>query len=97
MMKKIVTALSIILFLVSTAWAMVNINTAGKQSLDALPGIGPVKAQAIIDYRAEHSEFENVNELLDVNGIGPKTLERIQDEITVDEVSSLSPGTAGLQ
>ena len=86
MLKKAVTALSICLFLAGTAWAGgVNINTADKQSLDTLAGIGPVKAQSIIDYRAEHGEFNNVDELLEVNGVGPKTLEEIKDDITVGQ------------
>lgn len=85
MLKKTMTILSIVLFLAGTAWAGININSADKQSLDSLTGIGQVKAQAIIDYRAEHGEFESVDDLLEVNGVGPKTLETIKDEVTVGE------------
>ncbi|MFP3982451.1 MAG: ComEA family DNA-binding protein [Desulfurivibrionaceae bacterium] len=86
MLKKVMTALSVFLFFIGgTAWAGVNINTADKQSLDSLSGIGPVKAQAIIDYRTDNDGFKNVDELLEVNGIGSSTLEKIKDEVTVGE------------
>lgn len=61
----------------------VNINTASAEELDTLPGIGLVKAQAIIDYRIEKGLFRTVDELLNVNGIGPKTLEDIRDKVKV--------------
>lgn len=61
----------------------VNINTATLEELDSLYGIGPVLAQAIIDYRTEHGLFRKPEDLLNVSGIGPKTLEKIIDQITV--------------
>ena len=61
----------------------ININTATAEELQTLYGIGPVKAQAIIDYRNENGFFHSVDELINVPGIGPKTLEKIRDEITV--------------
>jgi competence protein ComEA len=61
----------------------ININTASFEELQTLYGIGPVKAQAIIDYRNENGFFHSVEELVNVPGIGPKTLEEIRDEITV--------------
>jgi competence protein ComEA len=63
--------------------AKININTASAAELDLLEGIGPVKAQAIIDYRNEHGFFRTVDELLNVPGIGPATLEAIRDQVTV--------------
>jgi competence protein ComEA len=61
----------------------ININTASAEKLQTLSGIGPVKAQAIIDYRNEEGLFRTVDELLNVKGIGPKTLENIRDKVKV--------------
>ncbi|MCS7011533.1 MAG: ComEA family DNA-binding protein [Anaerolineales bacterium] len=61
----------------------VNINTATVAELDALPGIGPTIAQAIVDYRAEHGLFKSIQEIQQVPGIGPATFEKIRDYITV--------------
>lgn len=54
----------------------VNINTANLTELCSLSGIGPVKAQAIIDYRKEHGPFQTPEDLIKVKGIGQKTLEK---------------------
>lgn len=61
----------------------VNVNTAGAAELEALPGIGPVLAQKIIDHRAEHGPFRSVDDLLAVSGIGDVTLAEIRDLVTV--------------
>jgi competence protein ComEA len=63
--------------------AAVNLNTATKDELVALPGIGPAKAQAILDYRAQHGGFRSAEELKDVKGIGAKRYEKLKAEITV--------------
>ncbi|AMM21088.1 hypothetical protein AX769_14260 [Frondihabitans sp. PAMC 28766] len=63
--------------------APVDLNTADATALQALPGVGPATAQAILDWRAEHSRFESVDDLLDVTGIGDKKLERLRDSVTV--------------
>jgi competence protein ComEA len=49
----------------------VNLNTAGAADLDALPGIGPVLAQRIVEHRTRHGPFRTVDQLDDVPGIGP--------------------------
>ena len=61
----------------------VSINHASKEELSALPGIGDVLAQRILDYRAAHGYFRSVEELLNVEGIGSKRLEAILDYATV--------------
>lgn len=61
----------------------ININAASAEELETLSGIGPVKAQAIVDYRNEHGLFRTVDELVNVPGIGPLTLEGIRDQISL--------------
>jgi len=65
------------------ALAAVNLNTATKEELIALPGIGPAKAQAILDYRKANGAFKSVEELKDVKGIGAKRFEKLKGELTV--------------
>ena len=65
-----------------------NINTATAEQLDTLPGIGPVLAQRIVDYRTAHGGFQAVEELLNVSGIGNAKLMEILDEITVEQGGS---------
>ena len=67
---------------VSAAESAVDINTAGAKELAALPGIGEVRAQAILDYRAEHGPFRYPEDLLYVPGIGEETLAGLLDLIT---------------
>lgn len=61
----------------------VNINTATARELDALPGIGEVIAQRIIDYRNAHGPFQSVDELINVKGIGEKKLADLKPYATV--------------
>ncbi len=65
--------------------SLVNINTASASELEELPGIGPGKAKAILDYRSSHGLFQKIEDLTMVKGIGEKILERIKPLITVEE------------
>ena len=67
----------------SSAGGLININTATATEFETLSGIGEVLAAAIIDYRTENGPFTAVDELEDVSGIGPATLEEIRDQVTV--------------
>ena len=61
----------------------ININTATAEQLDALPGIGPAKAAAIVAWRTEHGSFRCPEDLIQVSGIGEATLAKLLDQITV--------------
>lgn len=60
---------------------VIPLNTAKATELQELPGIGPQKSKAIIDYREEHGSFNKVEDLLNVTGIGEKTLEKLKDKL----------------
>jgi competence protein ComEA len=61
----------------------VDINRAEPWLLEALPGIGAVSAQNIVEYRNQNGPFNTIQDLLEVSGIGPATFEKIRDYITV--------------
>ena len=99
-MIKLVTTLTMALAVAFAALfalpasAVVNINTASKDELIALPGIGPSKAQAILDYRAQHGGFKSVDELKDVKGIGAKRFEKLRAEVSVSPLPRSAKGDA---
>ena len=62
---------------------LVNINTAVKQELMALPKIGPVTAERIIRFRDDFGPFQSIDDLAKIKGIGPKTLERLKTRIII--------------
>lgn len=61
----------------------ININKADVATLATLPGIGPFKAQSILTYREENGQFQTIDDLKNVSGIGDKTFEKLKDAITV--------------
>ncbi|MEI7058891.1 helix-hairpin-helix domain-containing protein [Nocardioides sp. CCNWLW239] len=63
--------------------AGVSLNAASMQELETLPGIGPVTAQAIIDWRTTNGAFTSIDELLEVDGIGPKTYDSLRSLVTL--------------
>ncbi len=60
----------------------VHLNTATLEDLDELPGVGPVTAQKILDYRQQHGAFSSVDELDAIPGIGPARLDQLRDLVT---------------
>jgi competence protein ComEA len=88
-MKKILLALVTFLSFSISAMAGVNINTATQAELESLKGIGPVKAQAIIDYRKKNGNFKSVDELEKVNGVGPATLQNVRNDIAVNGATTV--------
>ena len=73
------------------AFAAININTATKDELVALPGIGPAKAQAIVDHRKAHGAFKTIEDLKDVKGIGAKRFEKLKPDLAVTGPTSIKP------
>ena len=61
----------------------INLNYADSDTLQIIPGIGPTKAQNIIDYREKTGKFKKIEEIMNVSGIGEKTFDSIKDYITV--------------
>lgn len=62
----------------------ININTASIVELLEIPGIGPVTAQRILEYREQNGRFKNTDALLNIKGIGPKTLQKLNQYIIID-------------
>jgi competence protein ComEA len=86
-MKRFLLLLVTLLFS-AFALAAVNINTATKEELDALPEIGPVKAQAIVDYRNANGPFKTPEDVMKVNGIKEGTFGKIKGMISVSGAST---------
>ncbi len=82
-MKKFLLAAILFFSFTAGAFAAVNLNTATLDQLETLKGVGPAKAQAIIDYRKKNGNFKTVDELNNVPGFGDKTLAKLKPEITV--------------
>lgn len=61
----------------------VNVNQADAAELQTINGIGPAKAEAIITYREEHGEFQQIEDLRNISGFGEKTIERLKSQLTV--------------
>ena len=86
-MKRLLFALALLL-ISGFALAAVNINTATKEELDALPGIGPVKAQAIIDDRTANGPFKSPEDIMRVKGIKEGEFGKLKGLISTRGASS---------
>lgn len=82
-MKKLLLVLVLWFAFAGAAIAAVNINTATKEELTSLKGIGEKKAQAIIDYRKKNGDFKSVDDLEKVEGIGPGTMKQLRSQLSV--------------
>ena len=89
-MKKMFV-LFFMLFSCAFSFAAVNVNAASQQELEALPGIGPAKAKAIVEYRAQNGAFKSVDELTKVKGIGPAVLAKLKDQASVGAHAAKAP------
>ena len=80
---------------IGAAFAAVNVNTASQAELEALNGIGPAKARAILDYRQKNGPFKSVDDLKKVTGIGDKTLESIRKDVSLSGATTLPAAKPG--
>jgi len=92
-MKKWLIALVSVFALMGSAFAAVDINTANQEQLEAIKGIGPVKAKAIIDYRKAHGPFKSATDIQNVPGIKEGTYKKISGEISVGGKSAPMPAS----
>lgn len=76
-----------------TGGVLVNINTATSEELQALPGVGESRAAAIVALRKERGAFREVDELLEVRGIGPSMLERMRPQVSLSGKTRLGPAS----
>ncbi|MCB9765793.1 MAG: ComEA family DNA-binding protein [Alphaproteobacteria bacterium] len=90
--------LTVALLLGFPALAAVDVNLAGSSELESLPGIGPAKAQAIIDHRAAHGPFTSMADLDEVKGIGPATLANLDGLVVfgASAAANAEPATVDL-
>lgn len=88
MIRNLLIALFLSLAVAQTGLAeemMVDVNTASAEQLaETLTGVGPAKAEAIVDYRQANGDFQHIDELVNVKGIGLRTVDRNRDRIELD-------------
>jgi competence protein ComEA len=82
-MKRLLLAFVLWFAASGVAVAVVNINTASKEDLTTLKGVGDKRAQEIIDYRKKNGNFKSIDDLEKVPGIGPGLMKQIRSDVTV--------------
>jgi comEA protein len=70
---------------------VVNVNVADGEQLRLLPGVGPAKAQAILEYRKAKGPFKKVEDLMEVSGIGARALERMRPYVVLEGKTTAQP------
>lgn len=84
-MKKLLMTLLCCFALTQSAFAAIDINTATQAELEAINGIGPAKAKAIIDYRSKNGPFKSLSELDKVKGFGKTTIKKLKGDLIVSK------------
>ncbi len=87
-MKRILSSIALFVAGISLAFAAVNINTASVAELNTVKGIGPSKAQAIVEYREKNGPFKTLDDLKGVKGFGDKSVAKLRGELTVSDASA---------
>lgn len=93
-MKKLIFVFLALLAFSLSAFAAVNLNTASQAELETLDGVGPVKAQAIVDYRKKNGNFKSVDDLNKVTGFGDKTVNGLKGKVNVSGSASSADAPA---
>lgn len=96
-MKKFLLMMVVIFAFAGVSFAAdpVDLNTATQQQLESIKGIGPKKAQAIIDYREKNGNFKSIDDLDNVKGFSAKGVGKIRDQVTVSGAASEKPAGSG--
>ncbi len=87
-MKKLLLSLFVSLSISGPALAVVDLNTASREELESVKGIGPVKAEAIVEYRKHNGPFRKVDDLKEIKGFGDKSVDKLRHELTVNATTA---------
>lgn len=83
-MKRVLAAISL-LIAGSSVWATVNINAASVAELDAVKGVTPKQAAALVEYREQNGPFKSIDDLKKVKGFGEKSVAKLSKELVVGD------------